>query len=89
MYRVRSEEATEEEQARYKELRADRTEAILRAPEEKLYAVQEVDAEIPPMARIHDSITCDECEEPTMESRIQRLQERKLCPAYFQAALSH
>ena len=87
--RVRSEEATEEEQARYKELRADHTEAILQAPEDELYSVEQVVAKIPPMARIHGSITCDECGEPTMEIRIQRLRGRKLCPACFQAALSH
>ena len=87
--RVRSEKATEEEQARYKELRTHRTEAILQAPEDELYAVEEVAVEIPPMARIHGSITCDECGEPTMESRIQRLQGRKLCQGCSQAALSH
>lgn len=87
--RVRENSATEEEQARYKELRASRIETILQAPEEKLYAVEELkDVEIPPMARIHSSIACAECGEPTMQTRVRELEGRELCPACFEAALS-
>jgi len=85
--RVREGSATEEERVRYKEQRAGRVEAILRAPEEELYAMEELEAaEIPPMARIHGSITCDECGEPTMETRVRRLEGKKLCPACLEAA---
>ncbi len=86
--KVRNNSATEEEQARYKELRADRTEAILQAPEDELYAVEEVAAEIPPRARIHNSITCANCGELTMETRVRWLEGKKLCPACFEDALS-
>lgn len=87
--RVRENNATEEEQARFEELRANRIEAILQAPVEELYAVKEVeDVEIPPMARIHNSIACAGCGDPTMETRVQELEGRKLCPACFDAALS-
>ncbi len=87
--RVRNGSATEEEQARYKELRANRTEAILQAPVEELYAVEELDdVEIPPMARIHSSVACAQCGEPTMETRVRKLEDRELCPACFEAALS-
>ena len=86
--KVREGSAAEEEQARYKELRANRTEAILQAPEEELYAVEEVAAEIPPKARIRNSVTCTGCGEPTMETRVQRLEGQELCPACFEAALS-
>ena len=44
--------------------------------------------EIPPMARIHNSITCADCGEPTMETRVRRLEGKELCPACFDAALS-
>ncbi len=85
--RVREGSATEEERVRYKEQRAGRVEAILRAPEEELYAVEELEAaEIPPMARIHGSVTCDGCGEPTMETRARGLEGKKLCPACFGAA---
>jgi formylmethanofuran dehydrogenase subunit E len=87
--KVRKKGATEDEQARFKELRADRSEAILHAPEEELYVVEELeDVEIPPMARIHNSITCADCGEPTMETRVQKLEGRELCPACFESALS-
>ncbi len=87
--RVREKRATEEEQARFEELRADRVETILRVSEDELYAVEEVeDVAIPPVARIHGAITCDECGEPTMETRVRRLEGRELCPACFEAALS-
>jgi formylmethanofuran dehydrogenase subunit E len=87
--KVREGSATEEERARYKELRSNRTEAILQAPEEELYAVEELeDVEIPAMARIHNSITCADCGEPTMETRVRKLEGRELCPACFETALS-
>ncbi len=87
--KVRNKSATEEERARFKELHANRSEAILRASEEELYTVEEPEAvEIPPMARIHNSITCADCGEPTMETRVRRLEGKELCPACFDAALS-
>ncbi len=87
--RVRENNATEKEHARYKELRANRIETILQAPEEDLYAVEELeDVEIPPMARIHSSIACAECGEPTMETRVRELEGKELCPACFETALS-
>ncbi len=87
--KVRNDSATEEERARYKELRANRTEAILQAPVEELYAVEELESvEIPPMSRLHDSVACAECGEPTMQTRISRLEGKGLCPACFEAALS-
>ncbi len=82
--KVRSNSATEEEQARYEEHHANRIEAILRAPEEELYAVEELeDAEVPPMARVHDSVACAGCGELTMETRVRRLEGRALCPTCF------
>ncbi len=87
--RVRENSATEEERVRFEELRANRTEDILQAPEEELYAVEELEnTEIPPMARIHNSIACAGCGELTMETRVRRLEGRDLCPACFEAALS-
>ncbi len=87
--KVRDGSATQEERALHKEQRADRVEAILRAPEEQLYAVEELEgAQVPPMARIHDSVPCAGCGEPTMETRVRKLEGRELCPACLETALS-
>jgi formylmethanofuran dehydrogenase subunit E len=86
--RVRKNRATEEEQTRFEELRANRVEAILQAPEDELYDIEESAAEVPPMARIHDSIACASCGELTMETRVRRLEGKELCPACFEAIRS-
>ncbi len=87
--KVRNDSATEEERARYKELRTNRTEAILQAPVEELYSVEELEStKVPPMARIHDSVACAGCGELTMQTRVRRLEGKRLCPACFEAALS-
>ena len=87
--RAREGTATEEEQARYEQLRKQRTEAILQAPEGELYAVEKLEGmEVPSMARIHNSVACAECGEPTMETRIHRLEDRDLCAACFEATVS-
>ncbi len=87
--RVRNESVTEEEQARYEQLRANRTQEILHAPVEDLYAVEELkDVDIPPMSRIHRSVACADCGEPTMEARIRELEGKDLCPACFETAVS-
>jgi formylmethanofuran dehydrogenase subunit E len=83
--KVREGSATDEERTRYKELRANRVEAILLAPEEELHAVEELeDAQIPSMARIHNSVACAGCGELTMETRVRRLEGKKLCLACFE-----
>ena len=41
------------------------------------------------MARIHDSVACAGCGEPTMQTRIRRLEGKGFCPACFEAALSY
>ena len=56
--------------------------------ERREHPVEEVEgAEIPPMARIHSSVTCDGCKELATETRVRRLEGKKLCPACFEAAV--
>ncbi len=87
--KMRAGRATGEEQARLQALQLARSEEILDAPEADLHAVQELrEVAIPPMARVHASVTCAECGEPTMETRIRRLRGRELCPSCFGAALA-
>jgi len=87
--KVRQRTASETERARFGELHQARSQAILEAPEQDLYKVEELaGVEVPARARIHRSVTCAECGEPTMETRIRRLEGRELCPECFERALA-
>ena len=52
---------------------------MITAPLEQLFFVDEIDFEMPLAARIHASILCDNCGEPTMETRIVKKDGRRLC----------
>ena len=85
--RVQAKTASEAELTRFQELQRSRSQAILQAPEQELHTVRGVElAELPPMARLHPSITCAQCGEETMAPRITSLEGDDLCPACFEAA---
>ena len=85
--KVRAKTASDAERARFQELQRSRSQAVLEAPEEEIHTVQEVEMpDVPPMARIHPSVTCAECGEATMEPRIRSVEGRDLCPGCFEAA---
>ena len=84
--RMRAGTATTEERQRFRTLQQERSQQVLEAPLEELYEVREVDVEAPPHARILVSVDCAACGEPTMETRITRLDGRELCrPCYDQS----
>jgi formylmethanofuran dehydrogenase subunit E len=85
---VRAGTATPDEKQRFLTLHRARAERILAAPAEELYDVAEVNAEIPPRARIHTSIPCADCAEPTMETRVRLHGGRMLCPPCFDAEIA-
>ena len=82
--KIRSDTATEEERRRYWELHEQRALAVLSIPEEQLFEVREVQANIPRQARVHVSLACDACGEMTMETRIRRFVGRNLCIPCFE-----
>ena len=86
--KVRSGMASSEERRRFWDAQQERSRAILRAPLDQLYDVRRVDVSPPPNARILASVPCAACGEPTMETRIRRLDGRDLCVPCFDAALS-
>lgn len=49
--------------------REERIEKILGMPTDDLFKVEWVDTEKPPTATIHESIVCEKCNEPVMETR--------------------
>jgi formylmethanofuran dehydrogenase subunit E len=52
---------------------------LISSPMEDLFFVDEIDFEPPDEARIHASALCDNCGEPTMETRIVEEGGRRLC----------
>ncbi len=84
---VRSVQATAAERAEFQERHLARSRRILDAPVTDLYDVTEVPVDVPPRARIHTSVGCTRCGEPTMETRVRRLHGRDLCPPCFDAEL--
>jgi formylmethanofuran dehydrogenase subunit E len=86
--KVKAGSATDEERARFKELQLTRSQEILDAVEDDLHAVEELEhADVPQMARIHPSVTCTGCGEPTMDTRVHRVEGRDLCPPCSEEAL--
>jgi len=65
----------------------ERSDAILGAPLDELYEVRQVDAVVPPTARVLASLDCGACGEATMETRIRLLDGRQLCPPCFERAV--
>ncbi|MCL4423381.1 MAG: FmdE family protein [Actinobacteria bacterium] len=86
--KVREGTATEDETARFHKLHLARSQAILDAPEEAVIAIRPNFNPVPRAARIHRSIVCAQCGEPTMETRIQLLEGKQLCPPCFEQLFS-
>jgi formylmethanofuran dehydrogenase subunit E len=83
--RLRSGEATPEEQARFGALHGQRAQQVLDAPEETLFEIREVEPVIPARARIHNSVTCAACGEQMMETRAHLFQGDAYCIPCFEA----
>ena len=66
-----------------KDPKAARTKAIMEAPLESLFLVTPVDAPPVKPARILKSMTCMDCKEKVMESRIRRFDGKDLCIPCF------
>lgn len=64
--------------------RQQRVEAILAMPLAELVDVQTIEPEIPPRARIFNSVACDACGEKTMETRLRLLNGKAYCPECFE-----
>ena len=86
--KVRSGQATDAERARFQELHAGQSQKVLAVDPSVLYTVEALHGPAPSKARIHTNVTCAECGESVMETRVRRLDGRELCPPCFDAALS-
>ncbi len=82
--KVRAGEATPEQRARFQALHQQRAQAVLDAPEERLYAVRAAEPVVPAHARVHESVPCERCGEMTMETRLRRFRGQMLCIPCFE-----
>ncbi len=74
--KVSSGRATEAERRRQRTLR---TKLILALPDGKLFDIRAVKGRLPAMARIHKSVECARCGEPTMETRLVQVGRERVC----------
>ena len=59
--------------------REARSERLMRAKNEELFAIKEEKIQLPPEAEIHKSVVCASCGEPVMDSRTNQIRGRVLC----------
>ncbi|HFQ90900.1 MAG TPA: formylmethanofuran dehydrogenase [Desulfobulbus sp.] len=67
------------------EHREQRRQRIMEAPADELFILREVAGPVPRRARVMESLVCESCGEPVMESRSRRFFGRTLCIPCFDA----
>ncbi len=79
LQKVISGEADEAERQAFQERHFQRSCDVLEMPAEDLFTLTPVEGDLPGKARIEPSQPCDECGEPTMPSKMEAKDGRKLC----------
>ncbi len=82
--KVKSKTATSAEMGKFKRLHIEKSNAILDLPEADLLNIEEITPEPLSMAHLHESICCDRCGEPVMETRIRLLDGAPHCIPCFE-----
>jgi formylmethanofuran dehydrogenase subunit E len=72
-------EATEAEQKRFRELHLQKAIAVLEMPEHDLFAIKDVQTELPAKAMIEPSIVCARCGEAAMRSKMKKTDSGDIC----------
>ena len=85
--KVKERTATLAEMDEFKRLHIEKSNALLDLPEDELLTIEEIAPEPLPMAHIHESICCDRCGEPVMETRIRLLGGVPHCIPCFEALM--
>jgi formylmethanofuran dehydrogenase subunit E len=76
-------EASEEERARFHRRHTRRSHDVLVMPTEALFKIEAARGDLPPRARIAPSEACAACGEPTMATKMEAVEGRKLCRDCF------
>ncbi|MBW1649228.1 MAG: formylmethanofuran dehydrogenase [Deltaproteobacteria bacterium] len=77
--KIRKGEANEKETKRFKQLHFQKTCDILEKPYEELFIIKRTSQNPPPKARIENSEICDECKEAVMSSKLESINNKKIC----------
>lgn len=79
MRKAMSGQADKDETARFHALHLQRSCDILDMPEDDLFTIKNVTMELPAKARIEPSELCSRCNEPTMGTKLEVKDGRKIC----------
>jgi formylmethanofuran dehydrogenase subunit E len=79
MDKLRQNGGTEEERKEFHELHLQRSREVLEKNQEDLFHVKPVNLSLPPKARIEPSRPCGRCGEPTMPSRLAKIEDLEIC----------
>jgi len=85
--KVRQGQAKAEDMEKFQQLREKRLKDILETDPNKLFTIEEIDANVPPQARIVESAVCDMCGELTMIDLLQDIEGQRVCIPCSQGAL--
>ncbi|MFW6099601.1 MAG: FmdE family protein [Thermodesulfobacteriota bacterium] len=77
--KIREDRATSEERKTFQTLHMQKARELLEKPLEALFSMQPASVAVPEKAMIEPSLACDKCKEPTMVSRLTRVNDRSLC----------
>jgi formylmethanofuran dehydrogenase subunit E len=77
--KIRTGEATDPERTEFWDLHHAKTRELLAKNPEELFDVRKVTLEPPPKAVMEPSKPCDQCGEPTMQSKLVERQGKRLC----------
>ncbi len=77
--KMQSDTASESERDEFNKLHKERSFEILEKPIEKLFNVRELNIDLPPKARIEPAEPCEGCDEPTMATKLSKINGKMLC----------
>ncbi|RQD77153.1 MAG: formylmethanofuran dehydrogenase, partial [Candidatus Syntrophonatronum acetioxidans] len=77
-------EATQEDREKIKAYQAEMIDLLLHEPVEDIFNVDQVEVDLPPKARLFDSVQCAFCGEGVMEPRARVKESKFACPQCFE-----
>jgi formylmethanofuran dehydrogenase subunit E len=76
--------ATPEQEQKFGRAQQARMEQLLTGGDDEIFAIREVELELPGKARIFSSVICQDCGESVMEARARLREGQPVCPECYQ-----